>query len=92
MLAKNTIREAERRIRPHIRRTPVLEADGVLFKLEFMQHAGSFKTRGAFANLLARTVPAAGRLGSGSSGCASAHATEQQRKRSWQPARRTRES
>jgi len=40
----------------------------------------------------ARTVPAAGRLGSGSSGCASAHATEQQRKRSWQPARRTRES
>jgi threonine dehydratase len=29
-------------------------------KLEFIQHAGSFKTRGAFANLLMRDVPAAG--------------------------------
>ena len=30
------------------------------FKLEFMQHAGSFKTRGAFTNLLLRRVPEAG--------------------------------
>jgi threonine dehydratase len=29
-------------------------------KLELMQHGGSFKARGAFANLLLRTVPAAG--------------------------------
>jgi threonine dehydratase len=51
----------ERLIRPHIRRTPVVETCGadfglgratVLFKLESCQHAGSFKTRGAFANLL----------------------------------------
>lgn len=63
------IAETERRIRPHIRRTPVLEADGadfglvpqaLTFKLELCQHAGSFKTRGAFANLLLRDVPPAG--------------------------------
>src|SRR5207245_10467799 len=29
-------------------------------KLELFQHAGSFKTRGAFANLLTRPIPAAG--------------------------------
>jgi threonine dehydratase len=56
-------------IRPHIRATPVLEvAAGDLrlrgfapvLKLELMQHSGSFKARGAFANLLLREVPAAG--------------------------------
>jgi threonine dehydratase len=56
-------------IRPYVRRTPVIEVDGADFglgalrcflKLEFMQHAGSFKARGAFANLLLRAVPAAG--------------------------------
>lgn len=49
------------RICDHIRRTPVFAAgDGVTLKLEFMQHAGSFKARGAFANLLLRDVPKAG--------------------------------
>jgi threonine dehydratase len=56
-------------IRPHIRRTPVVEIDGadigiaplaITLKLELLQHAGSFKTRGAFANLLTREVPKAG--------------------------------
>lgn len=56
-------------IRPHIRRTPILQSDGrdvglgafpLTLKLEFLQHTGSFKTRGAFANLLTRSVPAAG--------------------------------
>jgi threonine dehydratase len=56
-------------IRPHVRVTPVLEVDSADFgrpgftfvlKLEAFQHAGSFKTRGAFANLLGRAVPAAG--------------------------------
>jgi threonine dehydratase len=32
----------------------------VILKLEMLQHAGSFKTRGAFANLLLREVPQAG--------------------------------
>ena len=56
-------------IRPYIRTTPVIEVDAADFgrdgftlvlKLESLQHAGSFKTRGAFANLLGRKVPAAG--------------------------------
>ncbi|HEV7614231.1 MAG TPA: threonine/serine dehydratase [Steroidobacteraceae bacterium] len=56
-------------IRPHIRRTPVIEVEGadfgtdtsrLILKLESLQHAGSFKTRGAFTNLLTRRVPAAG--------------------------------
>lgn len=32
----------------------------LVFKLEFLQHAGSFKTRGAFNSLLTRPIPAAG--------------------------------
>jgi threonine dehydratase len=56
-------------IEPFIRRTPVVEVDGAdfglgafrtFFKLELLQHAGSFKARGAFANLMLRAVPAAG--------------------------------
>ena len=56
-------------IRPYIRRTPVVEVDGpdfgldcggLVLKLELLQHAGSFKSRGAFSNLLTREVPAAG--------------------------------
>lgn len=56
-------------IRPYVRTTPVIEVDAADFgregftavlKLESLQHAGSFKTRGAFANLLGRSVPAAG--------------------------------
>jgi threonine dehydratase len=65
----DAIRKTYQLIRPHIRRTPVVEADGADFglgpvalvlKLELLQHAGSFKTRGAFANLLMRHVPEAG--------------------------------
>ncbi len=47
-------------IAPYVRRTPVIDLDGVALKLELLQHAGSFKTRGAFANLLLRGVPQAG--------------------------------
>ena len=56
-------------IKPSIRLTPVVELSGADFglapfrlvlKLEHLQHAGSFKTRGAFANLLMRDVPPAG--------------------------------
>src|SRR4051812_48407157 len=56
-------------IAPHIRRTPVVQIDGidiglapgtVALKLELMQHSGSFKARGAFVNLLTRPVPQAG--------------------------------
>ncbi len=56
-------------IRPYIRRTPIVEANGadfgldsinLIFKLELLQHSGSFKARGAFTNLLTRTIPVAG--------------------------------
>ena len=56
-------------IAPYIRLTPIVDASGADFglppvaltlKLEHLQHAGSFKTRGAFANLLLRHPPAAG--------------------------------
>jgi threonine dehydratase len=56
-------------IRPLIRRTPILDIDAgdfgiapapLVLKLELLQHTGSFKARGAVANLLTRTVPPAG--------------------------------
>jgi len=68
-VAPERIGAAERLIRPHIRKTAVIETGGgdfglavgrISFKLELSQHTGSFKVRGAFNNLLSRTVPAAG--------------------------------
>src|SRR6266404_2680512 len=69
VINREQIAEVEKIIRPHIRRTPTLEVAGadfhldsisLIFKLEFLQHGGSFKTRGAFTNLLTREVPGAG--------------------------------
>ncbi|HXP05728.1 MAG TPA: threonine/serine dehydratase [Stellaceae bacterium] len=66
---RNAIAATERLIRPHVRHTPVITVDAadfglepqpLAFKLEFLQHTGSFKPRGAFANLLTRKAPAAG--------------------------------
>ena len=66
---RHRIASTYERIRPHVRRTPVIEAAGadfglpsvrLRFKLELLQHAGSFKSRGAFANMLLRKVPSAG--------------------------------
>jgi threonine dehydratase len=63
------IEATERRIRPYIRQTPVLEARAadfglpdatLVFKLELCQHTGSFKPRGAFANLVGREIPRRG--------------------------------
>lgn len=59
------ITAAAGRIRPHVRRTPVLTVElpgvgPVEMKLEQLQHTGSFKARGAFNTLLSRPVPAAG--------------------------------
>jgi threonine dehydratase len=68
-LTREAIAGVERLIRPHVRRTPVVEVEArdfdlplaaLSFKLELLQHSGSFKARGAFANLLTREVPAAG--------------------------------
>jgi len=63
------IAAAERLIRPYIRHTPIIRIDAgdlgitgepLVLKLEFLQHTGSFKPRGAFASLLTRSAPAAG--------------------------------
>jgi threonine dehydratase len=68
-ITSSRIAKTYQTIRPHIRRTPVVEVDGsdfgldgitLVFKLESLQHSGSFKARGAFTNLLTREVPAAG--------------------------------
>jgi threonine dehydratase len=63
-----TIETAHARIAPHIRRTPAWSlpsgafghAGPISLKLEFLQHAGSFKARGAFNTLLSAAVPQAG--------------------------------
>jgi len=69
VIAPEQIRSTHALIAPHVRRTPVIEleaadfgvqAAALIFKLESLQHAGSFKARGAFANLMTRKVPAVG--------------------------------
>lgn len=66
---RERIAAAAHLIRPYVRRTPVIEIDGadfglshipLSFKLESLQHSGSFKVRGAFTNLLMRKIPPAG--------------------------------
>lgn len=56
-------------LRRYVRTTPVVRIDRaelgldpgpLVLKLEHLQHSGSFKARGAFANLLSHPVPAAG--------------------------------
>lgn len=68
-ITRERIAQIEPVIRPHIRRTPVIEVKGqdfgldvgdITFKLELFQHSGSFKARGAFTNLLTREIPKAG--------------------------------
>ncbi len=56
---------AAERIAGRVRRTPVLElgamhGGSIVAKLEFLQHTGSFKPRGAFNKLLSSEVPSAG--------------------------------
>ena len=72
VITRDEIRSTYDTIRPCIRRTPVVRVDlseldpagpalpVVTLKLEQLQCAGSFKARGAFANLLLRDVPPAG--------------------------------
>src|ERR1700683_3518694 len=69
MITAAEIRSTYATIAPHIRRTPIIEVDGADFgvaaaplvlQLELLQHAGSFKARGAFTSLLTRKIPEAG--------------------------------
>lgn len=77
--------EARELVAPHVRRTPVIEVPGsdlgledvtLVLKLEYLQHTGSFKARGAFANVLLREVPEAGVVAAsgGNHGVATAYA------------------
>jgi threonine dehydratase len=68
-ITKGRIEAAYSLIRNYIRRTPILEAQGadfglgevkVIFKLELLQHSGSFKARGAFMNMLSHRIPETG--------------------------------
>ncbi len=86
-ITREAITAAETVIRPYIRRTPLLRLDAadfglasapLAFKLEFLQHSGSFKARGAFANLLLRKPPAVGVVAAsgGNHGVAVAYAAQ----------------
>jgi threonine dehydratase len=68
-IERDRIAAVERLIRPYVRLTPTITVDAqdfgldaalLVMKLEFLQHIGSFKLRGAFANLLTRPAPPAG--------------------------------
>jgi threonine dehydratase len=90
-LSPEAIRANAERLHGHVRRTPVIELDGadvglpdvtLVLKLEYLQHAGSFKARGAFTHLLAQDVPDAGVLAAsgGNHGAAVAFAAMRMRK------------
>ena len=84
MIGRNDIAAAAARIEDHVRRTPVLRIAAtelglgfpVTLKLELLQHAGSFKPRGAFNRLLSARVPPAGVIAAsgGNHGAAVAYA------------------
>ena len=66
---RDQIEAVEPLVRPYVRHTPIitvaaqdfgLDALPLVLKLEFLQHTGSFKPRGAFVNLLTRPAPPAG--------------------------------
>jgi threonine dehydratase len=84
-ITRERIAATAKLIGPHVRRTPVLATDlgdfglppgRVVFKLEYLQHSGSFKARGAFANLLMNTVapPGVAAASGGNHGAAVAYA------------------
>ncbi|UXI69188.1 threonine/serine dehydratase [Tahibacter amnicola] len=83
--SRSDIEAASERIRRHVRRTPVIQpgagsfghAGALWLKLECLQHAGSFKPRGAFNRLLSQLdIPAAGVIAAsgGNHGAAVAYA------------------
>ena len=79
MTDRPMIAAAARAIAPFVRVTPVLRLSGadaaafgapggLCLKLELMQHAGSFKPRGAFARILAHRPPPGGMVVAASGG------------------------
>ena len=86
MISRTEIQDAGRRIAVNVRRTPVIAMEEkafgidakVFFKLECLQHTGSFKPRGAFNCILSSTIPAAGVIAAsgGNHGAAVAYAAQ----------------
>jgi threonine dehydratase len=88
MIDRKAIAAAAALISEYVRRTPVLRVTGedlgledaaalpIAFKLELLQHAGSFKPRGAFSRLLSADIPAGGVIAAsgGNHGAAVAYA------------------
>ncbi len=87
MVTQQAITDAYQRIKPYIRKTPVIDLEPNAFasparltlKLESLQHAGSFKTRGAFNRVLKADLPTAGIVAAsgGNHGIAVAHVANQ---------------
>ena len=85
MIPREAITRAAARIAGHVRRTPVIDvtvegvALPVTLKLELLQHAGSFKSRGAFNTLLQAQVGVGGvaTASGGNHGAAVAFASRQ---------------
>ncbi|HEY0182297.1 MAG TPA: threonine/serine dehydratase [Rhodopila sp.] len=83
MVDRQSIAAAAARISTYVRHTPILRADlgadaSVTLKLELLQHAGSFKPRGAFNRLLSAQAPATGVIAAsgGNHGAAVAYAAQ----------------
>jgi threonine dehydratase len=84
MISRTEIQEAGRRIAMHVRRTPVITMEEkafgidakILFKLECLQHTGSFKPRGAFNCILNSEIEEVGVIAAsgGNHGAAVAYA------------------
>jgi threonine dehydratase len=84
MVSRSDIAAAAARIAGYVRHTPLVSVGGaalgtefdVTLKLEFLQHSGSFKARGAFNRLLSTRLPEAGVIAAsgGNHGAAVAYA------------------
>ena len=84
VIGRSDVQAASTRIAGRIRRTPVFRADArTWFKLEFLQHAGSFKTRGMLNQIRSAAerdeLPAAGVIAAsgGNAGLAAAYAARE---------------
>jgi threonine dehydratase len=84
MISRTEIQDAGRRIARHVRRTPVMALEEkafgidakIFFKLECLQHTGSFKPRGAFNCILSSKIGETGVIAAsgGNHGAAVAYA------------------
>jgi threonine dehydratase len=87
MISRVEIQDAGRRIARHIRRTPCMALEEnafgldarIFLKLECLQHAGSFKPRGAFNVILSSNIPETGVIAAsgGNHGAAVAYVAQQ---------------